>query len=349
MATSATLPAISTPRWLRSTRFDLFFIVGVALIGTAGGVAVTAVPEAFVFVLLFDLWFLGYHHVISTYTRLCFDRESFRDQRWLLLALAPAVAIATGLVAWLIGIWAVFSVYFYWQWFHYTRQSWGISRAYRAKDGDGLYEDGALDQAIFYAVPVLGILYRSAQNPHTFLGLELAVLPVPSWAVSVGSVATAALLAYWVVRRIHAWRAGRLAGGHALYILSHFAIFGVGYIAIQDITFGWLAVNMWHNLQYILFVWLFNTRRFKGGVDPKARFLSYISQPQRLWLYLATCLVVALCVYGVLLRMVESLLFASLSATIVLYQVVNFHHYLVDSMIWKVRKTQIRETLGLPH
>ena len=39
--------------------------------------------------------------------------------------------------------------------------------------------------------------------------------------------------------------------------------------------------------------------------------------------------------------------FAGLSATIVLYQIVNFHHYIVDAMIWKVRKAPIRKTLGL--
>ena len=29
--------------------------------------------------------------------------------------------------------------------------------------------------------------------------------------------------------------------------------------------------------------------------------------------------------------------FAGLSATIVLYQIVNFHHYIVDALIWKTR------------
>ena len=84
-----------------------------------------------------------------------------------------------------------------------------------------------------------------------------------------------------------AWREGRLAAVHTLYMLTHFTIFSVGYLLIEDITYGWLVINIWHNAQYILFVWMFNTRRFKDGIDPEARFLSYISQPGRLWLYLA--------------------------------------------------------------
>jgi hypothetical protein len=93
-------------------------------------------------------------------------------------------------------------------------------------------------------------------------------------------------------------------------------------------------------------VWLFNTRRFKDGVDPEARFLSYISQPNRLWLYLLTCVGITGIVYWGLIRTLNALLFAGLSAAVVLYQIVNFHHYIVDSMIWKVRNPRMQAALG---
>ncbi|HEY7385382.1 MAG TPA: hypothetical protein VH743_17110 [Beijerinckiaceae bacterium] len=333
--------------WLRSARFDLFFILGLPALGVGTGALVIAWPHLFVPVLILDLWFLGYHHVISTYTRLCFDRKSFESSRFLVFGLLPLVAGATLLVAAVVGLWAIVSVYFYWQWFHYTRQSWGISRAYRGKDREALYEDGWLDQAIFYALPVLGILVRSHQDPGTFIGLELKVVPVPAWLVSAWAVATCLLLTVWLVRRMQAWRLNRLSPVHTLYMLSHFAIFAISYLVIADVTYGWLVINIWHNGQYILFVWLFNTRRFKDGVDPEARFLSYISQPHRLWLYVLTCIGITGVVYWAVLGTLNALFFAGLSATIVLYQIVNFHHYVVDSLIWKVRKAPIRQTLGL--
>jgi hypothetical protein len=96
-----------------------------------------------------------------------------------------------------------------------------------------------------------------------------------------------------------------------------------------------------------LFVWLFNTRRFKDGIDPQARFLSYISQAQRRWLYLLICVGITGVIYWGILGTLNALFFAGLSATIVLYQIVNFHHYVVDAMIWKLRKAPIRRTLGL--
>ena len=321
--------------WLRNQKFDLWFVVGLPALGILTGVFVSWQPAAFWPILLFDLWFLGYHHVISTYTRLVFDKKSFKESRFLVFGLLPLIALGTLAMAGVVGLWAIVSIYFYWQWFHYARQSWGISRAYRARERDALYEDGWIDQAIFYALPVLGILWRSYQDPQTFIGLELKVVPVPLWLVSAAAAATVVLLAYWIYRRVQAWREGRLAAAHTLYMISHFAIFATAYILIDDVTYGWLAINIWHNAQYILFVWMFNTRRFKDGIDPEARFLSYISQPQRLWLYLLTCVAITGVVYWLVLSTLSAWFFAGLAATIVLYQIVNFHHYVVDALIWK--------------
>lgn len=333
--------------WLRNARFDLSFILGLPALAFLTGMVVIYRPELFLPILVLDLWFLGYHHVIATYTRLCFDKKSFAENWPLLIVLLPAVAIGTLAIAFGVGLWTVVSVYFYWQWFHYARQSWGISRAYRGREKDALYEDGWLDQAIFYVVPVLGILHRSNQDPGVFIYLELRVVPVASQFVDLAWAAAGVLLAYWCVRRIQAWRDGRLAAAHTLYMLTHFAVFGVAYLLIEDVTYGWLVINIWHNAQYVLFVWMFNTKRFKNGIDPEARFLSYISQPGKLWLYLITCVAITGVVYWAIIGTLDALLFSGLSATIVLYQIVNFHHYIVDSKIWKVRKEPIRRTLGL--
>ena len=118
------------------------------------------------------------------------------------------MAIGTLAAAYFVGLWVIVSIYFYWQWFHYARQSWGISRSYRGKERSALYEDGWLDQAIFYALPVLGILYRSHQDAGLFIGLELKVIPVPAMAVHIAAVATVALIGLWALRRLQAWRAG---------------------------------------------------------------------------------------------------------------------------------------------
>ena len=326
------------PVWLYGAGFDSAFILGGIALALVSGIAIVIEPSLFYPILLLDLWVLGYHHVIATFTQLCFDRARFEERRGLIVHLLPAVTVATLLVAWQVGLWVIVTIYFYWQWWHYARQSWGVSRAYRRADPEALYEAGWLDHAIFYSIPVWGILLRSSQDHAHFLGLELWTLPVPVPVADIAGYVVAALMMVWAARRLVAMVRGRLATVHTLYMLTHIAIFTIAYVWLDDITFGYLMITIWHNCQYILFVWMQNRRRFQKGIDPQARFLSWISQPSRLWLYLLTCIAIAAVVYGGLLRAIDWLFFASVSATLVLYQIVNFHHYIVDALIWKTRK-----------
>ncbi len=43
-------------------------------------------------------------------------------------------------------------------------------------------------------------------------------------------------------------------------------------------------------------------------------------------------------VCGGVLRAIDRLFFAGISATLVLYQIVNFHHYVADALIRKTRR-----------
>lgn len=333
--------------WIRNPGFDVLFIFGLPVMAAMTGLVVSLEPRLLVPIVTIDLWLLGFHHVISTYTRLCFDRESFRQNYRLVVYLLPAVALVTLAVALTFGAWVVVTVYFYWQWWHYTRQSWGLSRAFRGKDRGALYEDGWLDRALFYGIPVLGILSRSSEHHTRFLWLEFWSLPVPTWFATVAGWGAIACFVLWLALRFEAARAGRLAVVHSLYMLSHFAMFALGYLVTSDITIGWLIVNMWHNSQYILFVWMFNNRRFSGGPDPNARFLSYISQDGRIVLYLLACLGLAGILYGVILQNLGGYFFTGLIASVVIYQVINFHHYIVDSLIWKMRSAHVQKNVGV--
>ena len=44
--------------------------------------------------------------------------------------------VATVSAVALLGVWILPTVYLYWQWFNYTRQSYGVERIYRRKAGD---------------------------------------------------------------------------------------------------------------------------------------------------------------------------------------------------------------------
>ena len=178
-------------------------------------------------------------------------------------------------------------------------------------------------------------------------GRRLGVIPIPGWLVDAFGLAALLSVFAWGFSRIRAWHAGQLPRAHTWYMLSHFTVFVVGYRLIEDITYGWLVINIWHNAQYLFFVWLFNTNRYKTGIDEQARFLSTISQPCNVVRYLVACLGITTVIYTLTYVLTRDQLWMGVPAVVVLYQAVNFHHYIVDSKIWKVRKKPMETTLGL--
>ncbi len=343
---AATLPAPSFG-WLRSASFDSFFIGGIVAVAMASTALVVWQPKLFPIVVVADMWLLGFHHVISTYTRLAFDSDSFRTYRFLVLGLPPIVLIGTLSLMGVFGRWILPTIYLYWQWFHYTRQSYGIAQIYRRKAGPLGEEPPLLTKATIYLLPLWGILYRSWQKPATFLDMEIKVLPVPLPVVQGAAVLSLAALGWWVWRQATLWRQGRLPVAYTLYMLSHLAVFTVGYLVVEDISFGWLTINVWHNAQYILLVWMYNNNRFKDGVSPSHWFLSTISQPGRAVTYFVVCLGISTVLYMALQGVFSLLGLSVLALTLIVYQTINFHHYIVDGIIWKVRKPRVRENLGL--
>jgi hypothetical protein len=342
MSVTTVNAAASSSGWLRSREFDLGFIAVIAGMGLFSGFAVTLNPQLLVPIMLADLWLLGYHHVVSTFTRLTFDRESFRTHRFIVLYLPPMV-LAGVLAMYLgLGLWSIITLYFYWQWFHYARQSWGVSQVYRRKAGGIAGDNLTVMQIAFYLLPLWGILHRSYQAPETFLTMPIKVLPVAGLLVDAVGIAAVAGVAWFAVTRLLLWWQGRLPLAHTLYVSTHFLMFFAGYIAIDDISAGWLTVNIWHNAQYILFVWMFNNNRFKGGIEPQAKFLSYISQTRNYWLYFLVCVGISTTVY---LSLASTA--ATLPIMVISFQILNFHHYIADSIIWKVRRKSLQKTLGI--
>jgi hypothetical protein len=343
---AAALPAPSLG-WLRSPSFDSLFIGGIALIALASTALVLWQPKLFTIVVVADMWLLGFHHVISTYTRLAFDTESFQTYRFLVVWLPMIVLLAVISMMVLVGAWIIPTTYLYWQWFHYTRQSYGIAQIYRRKAGALGEESPLLTKAVIYLLPLWGILHRSWQKPATFLDMDVKTLPVPLLLVQAVAVLALAALAWWVLRQIVAWKQGKLPVAYTLYMASHLTIFAFGYLIVDDLNAGWLTINIWHNAQYILLVWMYNNNRFKTGVDPRHKFLSTISQPGRVVTYFVVCLGISTILYMALQGTLNLLGLSVLSLTLIAYQTLNFHHYIVDGIIWKVRKPRLRENLGL--
>ena len=63
--------------------FDVTLLVAPMAFGLLAAAVVTSNPALYAAVVLADLWFLGYHHVVSTYTRLGFSSRGLLRNRFL--------------------------------------------------------------------------------------------------------------------------------------------------------------------------------------------------------------------------------------------------------------------------
>jgi hypothetical protein len=324
---------------IKSEAFDLGLLILPLATGLAAAAAVLSTPKLFTVLLVADLWLLGYHHVVATYTRLAFTADTLRRNRFLAFDLLLLMTAATLALAFTAGAWVVASAFLYLQWFHYMRQGYGLSRMYFRATPDGQVA-GSRDLAtdlVVYLVPIYAIAARSATIGPMFLDLPVKALVLPGEVVTVLGLAATAAGAMWAVRSAVAFTRGTLDPLYAGFVLSHVAIFLVAYVAIEDANTGWLAINVWHNFQYVLVVWMMNTKKYAGGVDPAARFLSRISQPGRIVSYFLSCLAISTLIYLVLGRMVEAM-GGGIAITVGIYMGINFHHYVVDALIWKRRR-----------
>jgi nicotinamide riboside transporter PnuC len=124
-------------------------------------------------------------------------------------------------------------------------------------------------------------------------------------------------------------------------------------VAIEHINIGWLTANIWHNAQYVLFVWLYNTNRFKTPTpETQGVWMAWLSQRnwKRILAYFGFCIGVTTAFYGALtygFKAVAPNKEVMLMLYVLSFQTLNFHHYVVDSLIWKARNKKNRTILNV--
>jgi hypothetical protein len=320
--------------------FDATLLLAPISLGLLAAALVSANPAMYAAVVLADLWFLGYHHVVSTYTRLGFSARSLLRNRFLAVDLLVVIVLATIALAFTAGAWVVATAFLYLQWFHYMRQGYGISRMYFRATPEGKTA-GARDLVadfVIYVVPIYAIAQRSTTMSDLFLSMPVKVIAPPAFVVTMLGIAAFLTVALWAGRTIQRVVVGSADARYEGFILSHITIFLAAYVWIDDANVGWLAINVWHNLQYVLVVWMVNVKRYAGGVDPAEPLLSRISQRGRTVIYFGCCLAITTLIYAGLNRFTALAMGGGLAAPLGLYMGINFPHYVVDALIWKKRR-----------
>ena len=327
-------------------RGDYCFIYFIPLVAIVSGLCAYLIPDWFEWILIADLWILGYHHVISTFTRIGFDKKSAREHWHFLIPLPLLIITAVFALYSLTSAAIIGSVYLYWQWYHYSRQSEGVAKSYGMKGQCKTFATHRGQRIAFYLVPLTTFTYMISAGHSHFLG-------IPIWTATLPENIRFALLAlcygsivYWMIFGTKALLRKDITPFYYGYVLTHYFIYTISYVAINDINCSWLTINIWHNAQYIGFVWLFNHKRYAAGVEENHRTISFLSQPGRFLIYMGVCFTLSTVLYFNLEAIVAATsLTTGLPLALLIYATINFHHYIVDSQIWKLRKPAIQKNL----
>ncbi len=211
--------------WLDGKLYDSIFIFGVALTALASGAIVLYRPDLFYPVLLADIWLLGYHHVIATFTKLGGTKEDREENAFLIYYLPIIVLAAVFALYFSLGIWSIVTVYFFWQWFHYTRQAYGISVFYRRKIKNVFTENKWLTILSVWSIPAWGLLHRGSQGWDEFLSLPVFIPLVPKSIVLLAAGVAIFSIAWWLWNCFLNFKKGTLSLAYMYFMFSHMIIF----------------------------------------------------------------------------------------------------------------------------
>ncbi|PIF39315.1 hypothetical protein CLV01_1843 [Delftia sp. 60] len=317
----------------RHPGFDGLFIAGTLALALGMAAMASISPAMLLAIVLVDTWLFANPHVMATLTRIGASMADIRRHRFLIFGL-PVIVLG-GVVATVLAfeVAGLFTLYFCAQSYHVARQSFGIARAYR-RSGMHPFRQDRLAEAVIYLVAAWGLLARCAQAPETFLGYPIQLPAVPAQAANAMGVAAIACSACWLWRQARLALTGNIDWRHDGFVASHAFTCFVAYIWITDITLGWLLINLWHNLQYLLFVWVQNIRRERQTQADKASETGLWKNAAR---YGGVCLALGSMLYLAIDWAGTQLLWLGLPTVLIAHFTLGFHHYLVDGVIWKRR------------
>jgi hypothetical protein len=322
--------------WMVSPAVDLVLLVGVTLT-TIGPWLVSDLLHVPGYFVLIAVAFANGPHLISTWTRVYLPRrERFRRpvHYWLIPGLLAAFAIACNTSSG-IGPQLTRTAIFYWASWHFVAQSWGILKIYQRRHGAVGSRAGYLEKSLIFLPAFWCVLHRLYTGPWSLFGVEILHVKPPAFVVNgLGALVVtlgAAYLVEWA-------RSGAIPLVRPAYLLANAFGFMMPYLVIRDGTSAFAAAALWHAIQYIAIVWLYNRRRYLGQVDPDARLIAWVSQPGRALAYVG---VIALCAAGVYtVAFVGALAFrASFEAVaMTLWTALTLGHYYLDGVIWKFKQ-----------
>lgn len=363
-ATSA--PAKTAPYpWIVNPWFDFLFVYGGLLWGVFGmhylifgwnNIETGASPQAYAvgtFIIIAGIF--GQHlfadtHTVATYMRIYATPESRKTFRlyayylpWMsltLLTLALAFKDAAGTVIYIHMLW-VFQ--------HYVGQCFGISLVYCYKRG---YYLNNFEREVYRwfmhsisFVIITRILCYREYSPIVYWGVDVPFWGLPGWINNLGLflfVTMSALFTAVLVRKWH--REGKMMPVPAL--LQIVTVLAIGWSSGMASNFIWsYGPPFFHGSQYLAVSLGFYIKEkgLQEGMLPKDVFRNWFTpRSLRYWAYVV---VGGMFIYVFVPHFMTYFGFTFGIVATVVQACVNFHHFVSDAAIWRLRDSRCRDVL----
>jgi tetratricopeptide (TPR) repeat protein len=239
---------------------------------------------------------------------------------------------------------------FAWGSWHGAMQVHGFARIYDAKAGSVSRLTAHLDQALMLSWFATALAWSDLRVHYLVDHALQSGLPVPEpatvTALRLGVfVATAAVTLAWIARAGQQWRAGTPPSPIKVALqVTTIAFYAYANLVVSDLLIAVVLFEIFHDVQYLSIVWLFNRKRADSGAGAGA-FTRWLFRPRAalLVVYVGLCFA-----YGSL-NYVGAGLPESAIATVLagVLAASGFLHFYFDGFIWKLREAQTRAGLGI--
>jgi Flp pilus assembly protein TadD len=340
----ARTPAVA---WIQSASQDLLLYVATPLlIVPLLALARTRLEVEEIALLVAAFGSTGHH--LPGLLRAYGDRELFARYR-LRFTAAPVFFASLCLLFSAAGLEALAVMAVLWGAWHGLAQVYGIGRIYDAKLALFDPRTALLDRWMCIAWFGAGLVFSPGRMAHLLDGLYRCGVPaLPAagvrgfqlfWAAGTALVSLA-FLAHLLRQRA---RGQRQSPAKLLLMAMSFGYWWYAMVGIRDVVLGIALFEIFHDVQYLSIVWVYNRRRVASGrgIGP---LLKSVFQPRaaRVGVYLGLVLA-----YGALSYAAHATHGEIERALLAFVLASGFLHFYYDAFIWNLREPATREGLAL--
>ena len=320
--------------WIKDPQFDLIYL---SFGWIAVYVAFTLFPNYFAEILII-VAVTSFVHRHYTFALVYGQKEEFEKRRKAYIAL-PILFLALAVSFYYMNIFFILlAVSIVWTMYHTIAQKYGFTRIYSRKAGYGYawIDKGIIYSWFVYLFFALGernrdLLqqYHEGRTLIRFVGDYFHIFTMISYVALAVAIAFTAIYVYVELKN---W--DKISLPKNIFVFSVLLLYAIFF---QSLIVGFLVFGFSHALEYIAFVNLFVSSKYKKRPDTGS-FFSRVTKRQ--WLYA-----------GIFTLMLAGISFAGININNYVLGLYitgsSFLHFIYDGWIWKVSKPDVGKPLDL--